>query len=90
MTEIMKQFFKPLRVAHPPYIELRGRSSLYCDGACRITDYSEKRIELCFGNESLEIVGNGLALRHLSAERLAIDGRIDAVGFLPADKISVR
>lgn len=92
----MKQFRK--HIAHmgrniratPVYIELRGRESVLCDGFCRITGYSDKRIELCSDTDGIEITGDGLTLRHLSLGKLAIDGRIDRIGFLQTDTLSVR
>ena len=90
MMCFMKRLFKPFMRELPPFIELRGRDSMHCDGGCRIAVYSDKRIVLGFDGETLEINGKGLTLRHLSAERLAIDGRIDGIGFLSADKTAVR
>ena len=92
----MKQFynrrfdFKKESVVTPEFIEIRGRKSLLLDGYCRITDYSDIRIELCTDNYCVVVTGRGLTLRHLSMGKLAIDGRIDNIGFLPSDKISVR
>ena len=78
----MRLFAKAAKLKTPVYIELRGRSSLLCEGFCRITGYSGERIELASDTERLEITGRGLTLRHLSAGRIAVDGRIDAIGFL--------
>lgn len=96
MTYFMKAFsdkaglLKRLPRPTPSFIELRGRESLLCDGAGRIACYSETRIELCIDRDRLYIVGQGLTLRHLSFGKLAIDGRIDEIGFLPTDTDDIR
>jgi len=82
VTGNMKLFAKPAPAAAPVYVELRGRETLLCEGFRRITDYSCARIELASDSERLEINGRGLRLRHLSAGRIAVDGRIDGIGFL--------
>lgn len=91
----MKRFLKRFDLLgktlyFPPFIELRGRESLLFDGECRITDYSDSRIELMSDNGLVEVKGEGLTLRHLSPGRLAIDGRIDGIGFLQTDKVHIR
>ncbi|MBO4277088.1 MAG: YabP/YqfC family sporulation protein [Clostridia bacterium] len=78
----MKLFAKLPDVKTPLFVELRGRDSVLCEGFRRITGYSCARIELASDTERLEINGSGLRLRHLSRGRIAVDGRIDGIGFL--------
>ncbi len=69
---------KPLNI----YIEIRGRDSVLTEGYCRIEKYSESEIILASESERISVLGDRLELTHLSAERMAIEGRIDSVGFL--------
>ncbi|MBR0231657.1 MAG: YabP/YqfC family sporulation protein [Clostridia bacterium] len=78
----MKLFSKIAGAKTPLFAEVRGRESVLCEGFRRITDYSRARIVLASDTERMEITGRDLRLRHLSSGRIAVDGRIDGIGFL--------
>lgn len=66
----------------PAFIEIRGRETLLCEGMSKITEYSAEKICLSGASGGIFINGKGLTLRHLSKNRIAIDGRIDGIGFI--------
>lgn len=86
----MKLFSDLFKKTLNVYIEIRGRDSVLAEGYCRIEKYSETEIILASENERISVQGAGLGLRHISSERMAIEGRIDSVGFLQADTLSFR
>ena len=78
----MRLFSDLLKKTLNIYIEIRGRDSVLAEGYCRIEKYSENEIVLASDSERISVRGDALGLRHISSERMAIEGRIDSVGFL--------
>ena len=70
----------------PAFIELRGNETLLCEGVVRIIDYSGERIVIATDGLPVAVSGERLNLRHLSAGRIAVDGRIDSVEFIQSDR----
>lgn len=64
------------------YIEIHGRENLLAEGYCRIEDYGGDRITLVSESNSVCVRGEDLRLRHLSNERIAVEGRINSVEYL--------
>lgn len=64
------------------FLEIRGRELVLAEGYCRIEAYDESLITLASSQSSISIRGKGLQLRHLSDERIAVEGRIDSVEFI--------
>ncbi len=64
------------------YIEIHGRENLLVEGYCRIEHYGEDSITLSSEKDSIRICGENLTLRHLSNERVAVEGRISGIEFL--------
>ena len=82
MKEFMKLFSDLFKKSLNVYIEIRGRDAVLAEGYCRIEKYSENEIILASETERISVLGKSLELTHFSAERMAIEGRIDSVGFL--------
>jgi len=79
----MKLFEELIKKTIPQlFVEIRGRESLLAEGYCRIEIYSDFDIVLASDNGKIAISGENLHLRHLSSQRIAIDGRVDRVEFL--------
>lgn len=78
----MKRILEFFKREIPIFFELRGREALLAQGYCRICLYSPQRISLSNEKYTLSVYGDGLELRHLGEEVIAIDGRIDGVEFL--------
>ncbi len=79
----MKLFEELLKKTKPQlYIEIRGRETLIAEGYCRIEVYSDFDIVLASDNGKISVFGEGLRLRHLSTECMAIEGRVDRVEFI--------
>ena len=66
----------------PVYLEIRGRETLLLQGCCRIKLYSAENMVLSNGDYTVSVLGEGLELRHLSEDTVAVDGRIDCIEFL--------
>jgi sporulation protein YqfC len=64
------------------FVEIRGRENVLLEGYCRIELYSETKIILSSEFDRIAVHGSGLNIRHLSSERMAVDGRINGVEFL--------
>lgn len=64
------------------FIEIRGREVLLAEGYCRIEEYTQTSVVLASDKEKFAVKGENLLLRHLSSQRIAIDGRIDGIEFL--------
>lgn len=64
------------------FVEIRGREVLLAEGYCRIDSYTESYITLFSDSGGIAVRGKGLTLRHLSIQRIAVEGRIDSVEFL--------
>ncbi len=81
VNDFMKLIQELLKKTQNIFIEIRGRESVLLEGFGRIEDYSDRRIRLASDFDIIEIRGSSLTLRHLSTERIAIDGRIDCVEY---------
>ena len=64
------------------FIEIRGRNLLIAEGYCRIDQYTENKITLTSKNSTVSVSGEGLLLKHLSRERIAVEGRINSFAFI--------
>ncbi len=83
MNRFMKLFDELIKKTVPQlYVEIRGRESVLAEGYCKIEVYSDFDIVLASDNGRIAISGEGLHLRHLSSQRVAVDGRVDKVEFL--------
>ncbi len=79
----MKLFDELIKKTVPQlFVEIRGRESLLAEGYCKIEVYSDFDIVLASDNGRIAVSGEGLHLRHLSSQRIAIDGRVDRVEFI--------
>ena len=78
----MKLFDRLTEKTNELFVEIRGRSTLLTEGYCQIQVYSPFEMVLGSQNGTIAVFGEELRLRHLSAERIAIDGRIDKVEFI--------
>ncbi len=78
----MKLFSDLFKELTPVYVEIRGRETVLLEGYCRIETYSETKIVLSSERQTLCIKGGNLELCHLSAERIAVKGRIDGIDFI--------
>ncbi len=64
------------------YIEIHGRESLLAEGYCRIENYGDESVTLSSNKGAIRVGGENLTLKHLSDERVAVEGRISSVEFL--------
>ena len=82
ISQIKEKIEKYLKNQTPIYIEIHGRENLLAEGYCRIEDYGGNRITLVSKSNSVCVRGEDLRLRHLSNERIAVEGRINSVEYL--------
>lgn len=78
----MKLIDELLKKTLEVFLEIRGREAVFAEGYCRIEKYSETEIILASDFDRISVRGDGLTLKHLSTQRTAVEGRIDAVEFL--------
>lgn len=78
----MKLFGDLFKKSVSLYVELRGREAVLAEGYCRIESYSHEIIVLASDSERIAVRGAELTLRHLSRERVAVEGRIDGIEFV--------
>ncbi len=78
----MRLFTELLKKERQLFVEIRGRECVLAEGYCRIDSYSDDRIILVSEQGRVMVYGEGLVIRHLSAERTAVEGRIDRVEFI--------
>ncbi len=64
------------------YVEVRGRELLLAEGYCHIEEYTDTYVTLTSNRSKISVHGEALRLRHLSKERIAVEGRIDSFEFL--------
>lgn len=64
------------------FVEIRGRELVLAEGYCRIEGYTESLITLFSADCGINIKGESLKLRHLSDERIAVEGRISSIELL--------
>ena len=65
-----------------PHIELNGDSELYVENCRRLDVYEEDEIRLDTACGQIQIVGYGLHLTGMTADSIAVNGRILAICFL--------
>ncbi len=82
IAEIKRKIESLINQRGEVYIEIRGRELLLAEGYCRIEDYGETSLVLSSSNSSVRIRGEGLRLRHLANEGVAVEGRIVSVEYL--------
>lgn len=82
MNEFMKLLEELFKKTLEVFIEIRGREAVFAEGYCRIEKYSETEIRLASDSDRISVRGESLNLKHLSTERIAIVGRIEAVEFI--------
>ncbi|MBE6692438.1 MAG: hypothetical protein E7586_03775 [Ruminococcaceae bacterium] len=82
ISELKQKVEKILQQNSQIYIEIHGRESLLAEGYCRIEHYGEESVILSSSKGSIRIVGENLTLKHLSDERVAVEGRIKEIEFL--------
>lgn len=78
----MKLFSGLFKEFIPVYIEIRGRETVLLEGYGRIESYSETEITLLSDQNIVLVRGEDLDLCHLSAERIAVKGRIKGIEFI--------
>lgn len=78
----MKLFSELMKKTGEVFVEIRGRERVLAEGCCKIESYTDERIVLSSNKGSISVRGGELLIRHLSDERVAVEGRIDSVEFL--------
>ena len=63
-------------------IEINGSSDLLVEGCVGVLEYSDVRIRVSLGRQSLVITGSDLGILNMFGDTLSIGGRIAAVEFV--------
>jgi len=78
----MKLFDDLIKKDSVEFAEIRGREAVLAEGYGRILAYGDSEIILSSQRGGIVIRGEGLTLRHLSTQRVAVEGRIDGIEFI--------
>lgn len=65
-----------------PRISMAGREDMFVENHKGLIECTQKRIRFQTSAGAVKVTGEGLSLKHVGSERLAIHGGIDAVEFL--------
>ena len=78
----------PEAVSHTPYIELHGKTLLKIRDGGKILLYSDTLIKIALPNtkEILSVIGENLSCSFYNLGAVGIEGSIDTVTFLNAEK----
>ena len=68
-----------------PRITLIGNKELYIENHCGVLYFSSEQLKLALAKGALEITGQGLVIRNILGQELAVEGVIGEISYIESE-----